>query len=444
MVVALAAVSAAPARASSNDPFLDRQWALEQIGAPRAWTVTRGAGILIGIVDSGVEAGHPDLVGKVAFTADCFNRPVCADGLGGTDVDGHGTLIAGVAAAATDNGRGVAGVAPDARLAVAKVLGAGGGGRAEDINHGIHWAVDHGARVVNISLGDPGSLTSAGGSPLKEGIDYAWSKGAVPVLAAGNYGGVSSENYGTLNALVVGATDRTGAVASYSSAIGNAKWGLVAPGGSGVPGPDNNIISTASRRRLRLVGGDVDGGAPGIGRGRPAAGPGPEPVGGGGEAAGRPRPGAVRPRLPGPAQRGRGLGRGARPAHHHHHQGLVSGGGGGGLRPDHHRRPAARHDGAAGAHHHDDSRTGGGAGGPGGAGRPRRPGRGPAVAHALRRPASDLRGRGPDAGRGRVGGRGVGPTTPHPRQPVPPPVGAAAVTPTTVTSSAPTRRIRPP
>jgi subtilisin family serine protease len=246
VVVALAAVSAAPAQASSNDPFFDRQWALEQIGAPRAWAVTRGAGILIGIVDSGVEANHPDLAGKVAFTADCFNRPACADGLGGTDVDGHGTLIAGVAAAATDNGRGVAGVAPDARLAVAKVLGPGGGGRAEDINHGIHWAVDHGARVVNISLGDPGALTSAGGSPLKEGIDYAWSKGAVPVLAAGNYGGVSSENYGTLNALVVGATDRTGAVASYSSAIGNAKWGLVAPGGSGVPGPDNNVISTAS------------------------------------------------------------------------------------------------------------------------------------------------------------------------------------------------------
>jgi subtilisin family serine protease len=68
----------------------------------------------------------------------------------------------------------------------------------------------------------------------------------VPVLAAGNYGGVSSENYGTLNALVVGATDRAGAVAPYSSAIGNAKWGLVAPGGSGAAGPDNNVISTTT------------------------------------------------------------------------------------------------------------------------------------------------------------------------------------------------------
>ena len=244
-VVVLSAVAPAPAFAS-NDPFFDRQWALEQIGAPRAWTVTRGAGAVIGIVDSGVEANHPDLVGKVAFTADCWNRPACVDGLGNTDADGHGTLIAGVIAAGTDNGKGIAGVAPDARVVVAKVLGPGGGGRAEEINHGIRWAVDRGARVVNISLGDPGAVTSAGGSPLRDGIEYAWSKGAVPVLAAGNYGGVSSENYGALNAIVVGATDRTGALASYSSAIGNAKWGLVAPGGSGAAGPDNNIISTAS------------------------------------------------------------------------------------------------------------------------------------------------------------------------------------------------------
>ncbi len=245
VLLVVAGVGALPAHAS-NDPFFDRQWALEQIGAPRAWTVTRGAGIVIGVVDSGVEASHPDLAGKVALTADCFNRPACVDGLGGTDVDGHGTLIAGVAAAGTDNGKGIAGVAPDARLVVAKVLGPGGIGRAEEINLGIRWAVDHGARVVSISLGDPKAFTSTTGSPLRDGIEYAWSRGAVPVLAAGNYGGLSSENYGVLNALVVGATDRTGALASYSSAIGNAKWGLVAPGGSGVSGPDNNIISTTT------------------------------------------------------------------------------------------------------------------------------------------------------------------------------------------------------
>ena len=109
-----------------------------------------------------MEASHPDLAGKVALTADCVGRPACLDGAGNADPDGHGTLIAGVAAAGTDNGRGVAGVAPDARVVVAKVLGPGGAGRAEDINLGIRWVVDHGARVVNISLGDPSvALSSA-------------------------------------------------------------------------------------------------------------------------------------------------------------------------------------------------------------------------------------------------------------------------------------------
>ena len=245
VVALLATVVFASPAVASDDPFFDRQWALEQIGAPQAWTVTRGVGAVIGIVDSGVEAGHPDLAGKVALTADCVARTVCLDGAGGTDPDGHGTLIAGVAAAGTDNGRGMAGVAPDARLVVARVLGPAGVGQAHDINLGIRWVVDHGARVVNISVGDPSSFPS-GGSALRDGIQYAWNKGAVPVLAAGNYGGLTTENYGTLNALVVGATDRTGGLAAYSSAIGNAKWGLVAPGGAGVAGPDNNVISTAA------------------------------------------------------------------------------------------------------------------------------------------------------------------------------------------------------
>jgi subtilisin family serine protease len=196
-----------------------------------------------------VEASHPDLAGKVALTADCVGRLVCADGAASTDPAGHGTLVTGVVSAGTGNGRGVAAVAPDTRVVVARVLAPNGEGRAEDVNLGIRWVVDHGARVVNLSLGDPNFvLNSVQGTPLRAAIDYAWSKGAVPVLASGNYGagGLGSQNYGNLNAIVVGATDRTGAVASYSSPVGNAKWGIVAPGGSGVPGPDNNVISTAS------------------------------------------------------------------------------------------------------------------------------------------------------------------------------------------------------
>jgi subtilisin family serine protease len=179
--------------------------------------------------------------------ADCVGKP-CVAGAA-PDTHGHGTIVSGIASAVTSNGKGVAGVAPDARLAVAKVLNAGGEGRVEDINNGIRWVVDHGARVVNLSLGDPNFLASSAlGTPLRSGIEYAWSKGAVPVLASGNYatgaGDLGSENYGNLNALVVGATDRAGNVPSYSSPIGNAKWGLVAPGGAGSGGADSNVIST--------------------------------------------------------------------------------------------------------------------------------------------------------------------------------------------------------
>jgi len=245
-VLALVGVLAGPASAT-NDTYFSRQWALEQIKAPQAWTRSTGSGITIGIVDTGVDAGHPDLAGKVVATADCVGRP-CAVGAG-QDNHGHGTMVSGIAAAATNNGKGVAGVAPDARLVVAKVLNSSGEGRVEDINNGIRWVVDNGARVVNLSLGDPNFLVSSVlGTPLRSAIEYAWSKGAVPVLASGNYatglGDLGTENYGNINALVVGATDRNGNVPGYSSAIGNAKWGLVAPGGSGSGSPDNNVIST--------------------------------------------------------------------------------------------------------------------------------------------------------------------------------------------------------
>ena len=245
-VVALIGGLAGTASAT-NDTYFARQWALSQIHAPQAWTRSTGGGVTIGIVDTGVDAAHPDLAGKVVAMADCVGKP-CVAGAA-PDTHGHGTIVSGIAAAITSNGKGVAGVAPDARLAVAKVLNAAGEGRVEDINNGIRWVVDNGARVVNLSLGDPNFLAaSALGTPLRTGIEYAWSKGAVPVLASGNYatgaGDLGSENYGSLNALVVGATDRSGNVPSYSSPIGNAKWGLVAPGGAGSGGADSNVIST--------------------------------------------------------------------------------------------------------------------------------------------------------------------------------------------------------
>ncbi|MDQ1373821.1 MAG: hypothetical protein QOJ09_1159, partial [Actinomycetota bacterium] len=240
-------VLAGPAGASC-DPGYDRQWGLGQVGAPMAWSRSTGAGIKIGIVDTGVDLKHEDLAGKVIAGTKC-------DGTDGTaaqctgirsdaqDDHGHGTHVAGIAAAYKDNGIGGAGVAPDAQLVVAKVLYPDNKGSASgtiaDINAGIKWVVDHGARVVNLSLGSDLSVVTGvfGDSSLSDGINYAWGHGAVPVLASGNSSvvglGEGSSNYGNTPAIVVAATGRTGQVASYSSPVGNAKYAVSAPGGDG-------------------------------------------------------------------------------------------------------------------------------------------------------------------------------------------------------------------
>jgi len=254
-VCTVLAVSGATAQAS-DDKYFAQQWNLTQVGAPAAWAHSTGAGVVIGVVDTGVDATHPDLVGKIDAMADCVGGP-CREGRA-PDGDGHGTAVAGIAAATSDNGAGIAGVAPDAHLVVAKALGQDGSGDPEDINRAIVWVVDHGARVVNLSLGDPDLVVVARlGTPLRPAIEYAWSRGAIPVLAAGNYDHLSdrgSANYGNLDAVVVGATEKNGAVARYSTALGDAKWGVVAPGGNG-DGPGADIVSPMPGGRYAWLAG---------------------------------------------------------------------------------------------------------------------------------------------------------------------------------------------
>jgi len=251
----LLAITAAGAGAT-DDRFFAQQWNLTQIGAPDAWTRSTGAGVVIGIVDSGIDASHPDLAGKVDAFADCLGGSCREEP--GRDSDGHGTAVAGIAAAKTGNGAGIAGVAPDAHLVVARVLGPDGSGITEDINRAIQWVVDKGARVVNLSLGEPDLvITSRLGTPLRPGVEYAWTRGAIPVLASGNYeelGGTGSANYGDLHALIVGATDKAGKGAGYSTSLGNAMWGLVAPGGNG-DGPGADVISPLPGARYGWLAG---------------------------------------------------------------------------------------------------------------------------------------------------------------------------------------------
>jgi thermitase len=217
--------------------------------------VSTGQGVRIGIVDTGVDLGHQDLAGKVVDNASCVNSGGDPSKCSGSaqDDNGHGTHVSGIAAADTNNGVGVAGAAPQAQLVVAKVLDSNGSGSFSDVNGGIKWVVDHGAKVVNLSLGDatpivPGVL---GQNSIADGITYTWNHGAVPVLAAGNtnYFGLGSQNYGDSNAIVVGATGADGHVASYSSPPGTAKWAVVAPGGDGSDSTGQPSCDGAARPR---------------------------------------------------------------------------------------------------------------------------------------------------------------------------------------------------
>jgi thermitase len=226
---------------ASNDPSFGNQWGLKKIGAESAWTRTTGAKVRIGIVDTGVDLNHEDLAGKVVASANCVGSagdPTKCKG-DAQDDQGHGTHVSGIAAAFKGNAKGVAGVAPDAELVVAKVLGGQGTGSGSDVTAGIKWVVDNGAKIVNLSLGDPAQVVTALVSPsdMAPGIEYAWSKGAIPVLAAGNSNtgglGLEGASYGDMNAIVVGATGPEDKPAEYSTSTGAAKWAVVAPGGAG-------------------------------------------------------------------------------------------------------------------------------------------------------------------------------------------------------------------
>lgn len=248
-IVALAAVlSLTNMRGAdaSQDPWFGAQWNLRQINAPAAWARSTGAGVRIGIVDSGVLANHEDLAGKVVAATDCVNtggNPAACHG-SGLDDTGHGTHMAGVAAATKDNGRGIAGVAPDAQLVVARVL-TQNGGKIADVEAGIRWVVQHGAQVVNLSIGDNPLAQSPIDLSFTSAIEEAWAAGVIPVVTSGNTTswGPARESFAKLDALVVGATDDRGVVTGYSNGLSSAKWGVVAPGGIGT-GDSHDVIST--------------------------------------------------------------------------------------------------------------------------------------------------------------------------------------------------------
>jgi subtilisin family serine protease len=197
-----------------NDPNYASQAAyLEAMHLPEAWDQTTGSNNqILAILDSGVDLSHPDLQGRLVAGWDFVNN----DGNPSDDF-GHGTMVAGIAAAQTNNGRGVAGATWQGKIMPVKVLDSRGTANDADIAAGIHYAVDHGASVINMSLGGPGASDT-----LQNAVDYATSHNVVVVAAAGNDGGTADAAVPHYPAacngvIAVGATDSTGALASFSS-----------------------------------------------------------------------------------------------------------------------------------------------------------------------------------------------------------------------------------
>jgi subtilisin family serine protease len=247
--------SGAPTSAAPNDPLLSRQWGLTTIKASGAWNRgALGGGATIAIVDTGVDLNHPDLKDKLLDGVDLVSGETCTPGA--QDLNGHGTHVAGIAAAAANNGIGVAGTAPDAKILPVRVLDPAGSGSGPDIVAGIKWAADHGAQVINLSIGEGLSISGTGlsvSSPVDidsigEGVDYAWQKGAVVVAAAGNSTFPLCEYpAASAHAICVASVDSTGFPSSFSNFPGRLTGAAVrAPGGdgSGSCDPDADVWST--------------------------------------------------------------------------------------------------------------------------------------------------------------------------------------------------------
>ena len=205
-----------------SDPYYSNEWGLAKIQASQAWNTTQGsASVKIAILDTGIDQNHPDLAAKIVSNKN-YTTSASAD-----DLYGHGTHVAGIAAAITNNGVGVAGVGYNCAIMNVKVLGDTGGGYTSWVASGITWAADNGAKVINMSLGG-GSPTST----LQNAINYAWGKGVVVVAAAGN-DGVSTPCYPAhySNCIAVAATGQSDTKASFSN---YGTWVDVAAPGVGI------------------------------------------------------------------------------------------------------------------------------------------------------------------------------------------------------------------
>ncbi|MFB7468564.1 type VII secretion-associated serine protease mycosin [Streptomyces sp. NPDC056224] len=227
-VLALAAVlAAATASPAAADAIRDRQWGLLALRAEEAWGTTRGDGVTVAVLDTGVDDSHPDLAGQVLGGTDLIGMGA---GRGDRSWARHGTAMASIIAGhghGPGHGQGVLGVAPQAKiLPVRVILEEGDPGRAQArdskggaLAEGIRWAADNGADVINLSLGDD-SDSAHHEAGEDEAVQYALAKGVIVVASAGN-GGESGDRVSYPAAypgvIAVTAVDRGGRKAAFST-----------------------------------------------------------------------------------------------------------------------------------------------------------------------------------------------------------------------------------
>jgi thermitase len=185
----------------TNDSYVDKQWALQRI---QNLAVGLGStdGVLVAVLDTGIDEQHEDLAGKVVGSVNFTDSQTASDRLG------HGTHVAGIIAATANNGIGIVGAAPNARLLNVKIADDKGMVWASTVAKGIIWAVDNGAKIINMSLAIPAATPA-----LEEAVNYAWSKGVVIIAAAGNTGSsVPTYPASCPNVIAVAATDINGSL----------------------------------------------------------------------------------------------------------------------------------------------------------------------------------------------------------------------------------------
>ncbi|MDO8673691.1 MAG: S8 family peptidase [Dehalococcoidia bacterium] len=216
-----------------NQPTQQLPWGIDRIDADRAWASTTGAGIKVGIVDTGVDLDHADLKANIKGGINTINPRKSYN-----DDNGHGTHVAGTVAAIS-NTIGVVGGAPAANLYGIKVLGASGSGYLSDVIEGLDWAIQNHMQVINMSLG-----SASDNSSLHDAVSRVYQAGIIQVVAAGNSSGPVGYPAAYSEVIAVSAIDINGGFASFSNF--GAEVDLTAPGVGIYSTYNNGLYATMS------------------------------------------------------------------------------------------------------------------------------------------------------------------------------------------------------